>query len=106
LVSSYTVNDDETKAVIKHVFEQEKYLLDPHGAVAWLALEKYQAMNNDPKGIFIETAHPVKFYDVVEPVINQPVPIPEIVQIQLGKEKKSIKIAADSNLVKEFLRRM
>ena len=106
LVSSYTVNDDETKAVMKHVFEQEKYLLDPHGAVAWLALEKYQAMNNDLKGIFIETAHPVKFYDVVEPVIQQQVPIPASVQIQLDKEKKSTKIAADSNLVKVFLKKI
>jgi threonine synthase len=106
IVSSYTVNDAETIAVIKHVFEQEKYLLDPHGAVAWLALEKYQAMNNDPKGIFIETAHPVKFYDVVEPVIDQQVPIPEIVQMQLNKEKKSTKITVDSNLVKEFIRRL
>lgn len=104
LVSSYTVNDDETKSVIKQVFEQEKYLLDPHGAVAWIALKKYQVMNNDPKGIFIETAHPVKFYEVVEPVIQQQVPIPEPVKLQLNKEKKTTKIAVDSNLVKEFLK--
>ena len=104
LVSSYTVADDETKAVMKQVFEQEKYLLDPHGAVAWIALKKYQALNNDPKGIFIETAHPVKFYDVVEPVIGQKVPIPEPVKLQLNKEKRSTKIAVDSNLVKEFLK--
>ena len=106
LVSSYTVNDDETKAVMKHVFEQEKYLLDPHGAVAWLALEKYQAMNNDPKGIFIETAHPVKFYDVVEPVINKKIPVPGSVQLQLNKQKSVTLMGVDSRLLKEYLMKL
>jgi threonine synthase len=58
------------------------------------------------KGIFLETAHPVKFYDVVEPVIQQKIPIPEPVQLQLSEEKKSTKIAAESLLVKEFLERL
>lgn len=87
LVSSYSISDDETKATIKHVFLQENYLLDPHGAVAFFALNKYLQNDTSSKGIFLETAHPVKFYDVVEPVIGETVPIPASVQEQLSKEK-------------------
>ena len=53
--------------------------------------------------MFLETAHPVKFYDVVEPVINAQVPIPEIVKSQLLKEKKSRKIGVDTGILKEVL---
>ena len=104
-VNTYTVTDEETKTAIKNTFEKEKYLLDPHGAVAWIALKNY--LNEHPgKGMFLETAHPVKFYDVVEPVIQQAVPIPEIVKDQLRKEKRSLKIAADTDLVKSFLKKL
>lgn len=106
IVSSYSVTDSETKVAIKHVFEKDEYLLDPHGAIAWIALNKYLDQHPNLKGIFLETAHPVKFYDVVEPVIQQKVPVPASVQLQLDKEKKSTKIAVDSNLVKEFLKKL
>ncbi|MEP7165978.1 MAG: threonine synthase [Ferruginibacter sp.] len=105
-VSSYSISDDETRVAIKNVLEKEQYLLDPHGAVAWIALNNYLGKEPGSKGIFLETAHPVKFYDVVEPVIGQKVPIPLPVQQQLKKEKKSLKIPADSNLVKDFLREL
>jgi threonine synthase len=106
LVSSHSVSDDETKAAIKEVFKTEKYLLDPHGAVAWVALKDYQQDNKNAQGIFLETAHPVKFYDVVEPVIQSKVPIPGSVKQQLEKEKQSHLIAADSDLLREFLQKM
>ncbi|CAN5736433.1 threonine synthase [soil metagenome] len=102
-ISSDRISDDETRACIKAILDKENYLLDPHGAVAYVALNNYLATNKNAKGIFLETAHPVKFYDVVEPVIGRSVPIPESVKEQLTKEKKSIKIAADSDLLKDFL---
>jgi len=103
LVSSYAITDDDTKAAIKNVLENERYLLDPHGAVAWIALNNYLNDHTNDKGMFLETAHPVKFYDVVEPVTKQPVPIPESVMDQLNKEKKSTVIDTDSNSLREFL---
>ena len=105
MISCYSITDDETKAAIKELLKQEQYLLDPHGAVAWIALNKYLGNHSNAKGIFLETAHPVKFYDVVETVIQQKVPIPESVRAQLVKEKKSLKIAADSNVLKDFLKK-
>ena len=101
--SSCSITDAETKDTLQKVYKAEGYLLDPHGAVGYLALEQY--LQNDPseKGIVLETAHPVKFYDVVEPVIGEAVPIPVTVQQQLLLKKKSTKIAAEVDLLKAFL---
>ncbi|MEO7265032.1 MAG: threonine synthase [Ferruginibacter sp.] len=104
IMSSVSISDEVTKDTLKEVLEKENYLLDPHGAVAFTALQQYLSLHKTDKGIFLETAHPVKFYDVVEPVIQRPVPIPESVQEQLKKEKKSIKMAAQNSALKEFLK--
>ena len=101
MVSSVSVSDEVTKATISKTFKEEKYLLDPHGAVAYSALQA--RLGENEKGIFLETAHPVKFYDVVEPVIGKQVPIPKVVQAQLSKEKKATTMEVDSELLKHFL---
>lgn len=103
ILSSYSITDEETKRTIKEVYFQEKYLLDPHGAVGYLALKKYLDEHPDEKGFFLETAHPVKFYDVVEPVINEKIELPLGVQYLLTEKKKSILMEADSNHLKEYL---
>jgi len=103
VLSSCSITDDETRSTLKNVYKNQDYLLDPHGAVGYLALEQYLQNNPGEKGIVLETAHPVKFYDVVEPVIGETVAIPEIVRQQLILEKKSTKIVVDVNLLKEFL---
>jgi len=53
--------------------------------------------------MFLETAHPVKFYDVVEPVIGEKVPVPHIIEKMLGLHKESIKMKAQYEELKEFL---
>ena len=88
------------------VYRQYNYLCDPHGAVAYKALADYLTQHPADKGIFLETAHPVKFYDVVEPVIGQTVEIPDTIKEQLTKEKKSTMIAVDSEELKNFLMRL
>ncbi len=103
VLSSCSISDQETKDTLQKVYQTERYLLDPHGAVGYLALQRYLQNNPVEKGIVLETAHPVKFYDVVEPVIGEVVPIPESVQQQLLLEKKSTKIAAEVDLLKGFL---
>jgi threonine synthase len=102
-VSSCSISDAVTKETLLSVFKEQHYLCDPHGAVAYKALQDYLLNNKNDKGIFLETAHPVKFYDVVEPIINQPVPIPESIKEQLKLEKKSKKIAVDANELRAFL---
>ena len=102
-VSSCSVTDAVTKQTLLDVYNQHNYLCDPHGAVAYRALEDYLQANPDQKGIFLETAHPVKFYDVVEPVIGQTVEVPESIKEELTKEKKSTMIEVGVEELKNFL---
>ncbi|MGG9971856.1 threonine synthase [Ferruginibacter sp. SUN002] len=103
VLSACSITDDETKDTMLKVKRTDHYLLDPHGAVGYLALERYQKDHPTDKGMILETAHPVKFYDVVEPVIGEAVPIPEAIQEQINLEKKSTVINADGELLKAFL---
>lgn len=104
-LNGYTITDEETRALLVSVFQKQNYQLDPHGAVAYNALQQHQAQHPGTKGVILETAHPVKFYDVIEPLIGQVVPVPEAVAEQIRKEKVSIKISADTNVLREFLTR-
>jgi threonine synthase len=103
LMSSYSVSDNETRETLKNVFDNEHYLADPHGAVAYFALKEYLQQHPGQAGMFLETAHPVKFYDVVEPVIGEVIPIPELLKPLMEKEKKSILMEADFQQLSEFL---
>jgi threonine synthase len=102
-VSSCSITDDITKETLRSVYSQHNYLCDPHGAVAYRALEDYLQTSTNSKGIFLETAHPVKFYDVVEPVIAQTVAVPDSIKEQLTKEMKSTLIGANLEELKSFL---
>ncbi len=103
VLTSYSISDDTTTETLKGVYNSNRYLLDPHGAVAYAGLKQYLINHPSNKGIFLETAHPVKFYDVVEPIINEKVLIPSAVQALLGKEKISIRMEPDYNTFKNYL---
>jgi threonine synthase len=103
ILSSYSISDEETRKTIGDVYAKYNYLLDPHGAVGYLALQEYLSSHTAQKGIFLETAHPVKFYDVVEPVIHESVPVPASIRTLYDKEKTSIKMDAIYDSLKEYL---
>ncbi len=103
VLSSSSVSDDTTRQTLREVYRQHGYLLDPHGAVGYRVLEDYLAAHPGQQGIVLETAHPVKFYDVVEPVTGEKVPLPPAVQAQLLAEKHSIRMEPDSALLRDFL---
>ena len=102
-LSSVSISDDETVAAIRRLYTDHHYLADPHGAVGWLALHRYLDEHPGSKGFFLETAHPVKFYDTVEPIIGQQIPLPASVAALLDKQKQSKKIAALYTNLKDFL---
>jgi len=106
VMSSCSITDNETRATLQSVYQNNHYLLDPHGAVGYLALQRYLQQHPLKKGMLLETAHPVKFYDVVEPVIGESVPIPGSIQHQLRLAKKSTKINANAEALKAFLSAM
>ena len=103
IFSSYSISDDETKAALKEVYHSFNYLPDPHGAVGYIALKKYLAEHLADKGMFLETAHPVKFFDVVEPIINQPVPVPALIADILHKTKHAVKMGKEYNEFRDYL---
>jgi threonine synthase len=103
ILSSYSISDDETVDAISALYKNNKYVADPHGAVGWIALKKWLNENKGEKGIFLETAHPVKFYDIVEPIINQKIPLPESVDRLQGKKKLSRPFEASYKEFREFL---
>ena len=98
-----SVDDDTTRSTLKRIYNDHKYLLDPHGAVGYTAWENYLADYPPLKGMVLETAHPVKFYDVVEPVIGGTVIIPDTIQMQLKLEKKSSLIENKPDALRQFL---
>ncbi|MGN6247136.1 MAG: threonine synthase [Ginsengibacter sp.] len=102
-LSSESISDDETRKTIKEVYTKENYLLDPHGAVAYRGLENYLKNHLEEKGFILETAHPVKFYDVVEPIINEKIPVPASVEAIISKEKLSTIMEVGFKNLKEFL---
>jgi len=101
VLSSYCISDEETITTMKAVKKEFNYLLDPHGAVGYLSLQRYLADNEDEKGFFLETAHPVKFD--VENLIQEKVELPESVKHLLSKNKKSIAMKTDAGSLKDFL---
>ena len=92
IMSSYSFDDIETLKMVKNVYEDKNYVLDPHGAVGYLGLKKYLSINPEKIGIFLETAHPIKFSKDVEEVIKIKLDIPEEINKILLKEKKYIDI--------------
>ena len=101
-LTAYSVSDEETKQTIKHVYQTDKYLLDPHGAVAYLSLKKYLVSHPGDKGYFLETAHPVKFYDVIEKITQEKIDLNSFDTFK-NKEKLSIKMEVNYDALKEIL---
>ena len=100
--SSYTYTDDETLAAMKKIYNTDGYIAEPHGAVGYLGLKKELENYPNAIGVFLETAHPIKFLDVVEPALNVTLPIPTQIESVLNKEKVSTKIKTYDEL-KAFL---
>ena len=90
--SSYSFSDDETKIMMKSIHDKFNYISEPHGAIGYLGLKEYGLKTNE-FGVFLETAHPVKFLDVVEETLSVDVEIPSQIKQIMSKEKVALSIA-------------
>lgn len=90
--SSFSYTDQETLEAMQSIFKIDGYITEPHGAIGYLGLKKELQNHSNAIGIFLETAHPIKFLDVVEPALNIKLPIPTQIESVLNKEKVSLKI--------------
>ena len=97
-LSGYRFTDDETREAMKNIYATSGYVADPHGAVGYLGLKKYLVKHPDKYGIFLETAHPVKFLTTVEETLETTIQLPLRIQELLKKEKHSTPISDYSDL--------
>ena len=130
-LTSYSISDATTKSTIARVYKTDNYTLDPHGAVAFAAAEIYlskinaeknirdtnnadtsdtnninnRTTLNNPhsKAVILETAHPVKFPEVVEEAIGEKIEVPASVIFLLDKQKVSIPLAANYASFKQWM---
>lgn len=100
-VTAYSFTDEETREAMKTIKAISGYIADPHGAVGYLGLKKY-LKNSNEQGIFLETAHPVKFLDVVESVLNETIEFPPQILEVMDKEKVADQISTYEEL-KQYL---
>lgn len=107
-ISGYAFSDTETENAIQQIYHTHNYIMDPHGAVGYLAWEKYrEEFQTEALGIIFETAHPAKFLEEVERILGQKIKIPESLQSIQTKDKKSTPIEVNylefkNQLLKSF----
>lgn len=101
ILQTACITDSATMTCMLNTYKDYGYTLDPHGAVALAALQKL--VKPDEKGIFLETAHPVKFPDTVSKAIGKLPEQPAAIEPLFKKEKKSILMKASFDDLKEWL---
>jgi len=100
-ISGARYTDAEIGETVKMVFEQTDYLLDPHGACGYRALS--EQLQPGEVGVFLETAHPAKFKDTVEPLIGKPVAIPDTLKAFMNGTKQSVPMSKAFEAFKGYL---
>ena len=103
-LEGYYLNDDQTKKVMKRCYEENEYVLDPHGAIAYDALLKSGLTNDKTCGIFLETAHPAKFKDIVDDALDIDLPLPEKLKEIVNNKKTAVKMKNSYEDFEDFLR--
>lgn len=100
-ISGATYNDDQIRETVKEVWKNHHYLLDPHGACGYRALN--ENIRPGETGIFLETAHPAKFRQTIEPIINKKISIPPRLQTFMAGTKQSIELPNKFKDFKQYL---
>ena len=103
-LSGYRFTDEQTINGLKEIYMKSKYIADPHGAIGYLGLKDYLEKNKNKYGLFMETAHPVKFLKIVEETLGVSIPIPNRIKRILTKKKKSIQISNFTQLKESLLK--
>jgi threonine synthase len=104
MMSGYWFGDDSIRQHISDEYHRSGYILDPHGAVASLGLEKYLDDQQGSAGVFVETAHPAKFSDIIEPLIGQAPEVPLTLSGITSGTKESVMMKPDWPVLEEYLR--
>jgi threonine synthase len=102
-ILGYWVTDDQTETTVRKVYKDYDYVIDPHGAVAFHALERYRESHPDCYSIVLETAHPAKFLDDMERILGMDIDIPESLQALSSRQKVATFMINDFASFKDYL---
>ena len=100
-ISGATYTDEQIAETIRQCYKNNGYLLDPHGACGYRALQ--EGLQEGEVGIFLETAHPAKFKDRVDAILGTDIAIPEKLQAFMKGQKQTVPMANDFNAFKSYL---
>lgn len=101
IISGATYTDDEIKASVKQCFKDNGYILDPHGACGYQALK--DNLKKGETGVFCETAHPAKFKDTIEKIIDTEIEIPQRLSDFMKGKKQTVELSNKFDDFKTFL---
>lgn len=102
-ILGYSFGDAQTEIAIQEVYKKYNYVIDPHGAVAYLAIKDYLTGKEDTNGILLETAHPSKFLPTMQRVLDAEIEIPEKLSILQSLNKKAHFISKDFADFKSYM---
>ena len=102
-IESKSYNDEETLETIRELYQNSNYILEPHGAIGYMGIKDFIKEHNKYCGIFLETADPSKFTDIVNKAIEVNPPMPKRLEKCLDKEKKSLILSSKFDDLKSFL---
>ncbi|MCP9237396.1 threonine synthase [Lewinella sp. JB7] len=102
-ISGYSFSDDTTEAAVREVEQRYGYVIDPHGAVGYLALKRWQKDHPGTRGIILETAHPSKFKPDVERILGHSIDVPERLARLAQQEKVATAVGTDYATVRAYL---
>ena len=105
-IESKSYNDEETLGTMREVYQNTDYILDPHGAIGYMGIKEFVKNHNKYCGIFLETADPSKFTNIVNKAIEVNPPMPKRLEKCLDKEKESIVLSNQFSDLKTFLSRI
>ena len=101
MISGATYTDEKISNAVKQCYNENGYILDPHGACGYQALK--DLLNTNETGIFCETAHPAKFKDTIEKIIGTEIKIPQRLADFMNGKKQTVNLSNDFNIFKTFL---
>jgi threonine synthase len=105
-LTTVSFSDAENIEILQRMYALYGYIADPHGALAFEALERYLKRNTNSVGVFLETAHPIKFLDTIESALHLKLPMPTGIEDLLHKEKKARRISNYAGLTAVLLEKI
>ena len=104
LISGATYSDEQIKETMHQCYSETGYILDPHGACGYRALQ--ESLQPGEIGVFCETAHPAKFKEKVDDILGIDVEIPERLAAFMKGQKQNVALSKDFADFKEYLMRV